>query len=626
MLFMGLSSFRLLSLHIAEAYDNRIPDYAAEILTQQSGGDMENWVTNTLPSMVGMSSPDWYCMALSSQGGYDLTAYQSALQTYLTTEDEPSATSRERLALSLLACSADIPAVCGDMLEQSAGEQGIMSWIFALHLLNNGVPSQRFTAQDVAETLIARQCADGGWSLPGTYGDPDVTAMAMQALAPNAGDGNVSAALERGVQFLSGAQLSSGAYRSYGTENPESTAQVWIALCCMGIDPLNDGRFIKDGSTLLDGILQYRIGDGQYAHTAGGGYSAMATVQTFLAYTAEDLLQSGKQPLFLYRNATDPVTEPEQPAETEPPVQTRRNTETQPRETQREQARQTTPPAHADQTDSRQDAQATQIAAAESAGTEGTAQRTSVTGKATAKATSSVTETSVSAEESTKSDKQETAAERTTVTVQTEPEEIHTTAPPADTRTDREKYPYRIPMTAGAAVIFGGAALIFFLRHNRSWKTYATLAGGCAAVIGLIWVIRVESPAQFYQSEQKTGGGTVTMAIRCDVICGMEGSERYPADGVIMPLTEFSISEGENGLELLYDAVKAYNLQIEVDGVSGDVVDTAYVRGIASLYEFDFGDLSGWTYTVNGERPDVGCGAYTLHDGDRVIWAYTVDL
>ena len=63
-----------------------------------------------------------------------------------------------------------------------------------------------------------------------------------------------------------------------------------------------------------------------------------------------------------------------------------------------------------------------------------------------------------------------------------------------------------------------------------------------------------------------------------------------------------------------------------MDGVSGETVETAYVRGIASLYEFDFGDLSGWTYEVNGERPPVGCGACVLHDGDRIDWIYTINL
>ena len=116
------------------------------------------------------------------------------------------------------------------------------------------------------------------------------------------------------------------------------------------------------------------------------------------------------------------------------------------------------------------------------------------------------------------------------------------------------------------------------------------------------------------------------MAIRCDVILSLPGAEAYPADGVILPETTFLLDENDTALDILYDAVKTYGLQIEVDGVSGDVIDNAYVRGIASLYEFDFGELSGWTYTVNGTRPSVGAGAFPLHDGDTVIWAYTVTL
>lgn len=189
---------------------------------------------------------------------------------------------------------------------------------------------------------------------------------------------------------------------------------------------------------------------------------------------------------------------------------------------------------------------------------------------------------------------------------------------------DAAGYPYRIPLTAAACVIFGGAALYFVIRKNRSVKTYLTLAGGFVLVTALIWLIRIDSPEQFYQETPRAGGGTVTMVIRCDAICGLPGSEVYPADGIILPETVFPIDVGETALELLYDAVKANALQIETDG--SEIAETAYVRGIASLYEFDFGDLSGWSYEVNGARPSVGCGAYTLHDGDRVEWVYTINL
>ena len=54
--------------------------------------------------------------------------------------------------------------------------------------------------------------------------------------------------------------------------------------------------------------------------------------------------------------------------------------------------------------------------------------------------------------------------------------------------------------------------------------------------------------------------------------------------------------------------------------------DMVYIAGINYLYEFDFGDLSGWIYHVNGSAPSVGCGEYILKDGDRIEWLYTCDL
>ena len=54
--------------------------------------------------------------------------------------------------------------------------------------------------------------------------------------------------------------------------------------------------------------------------------------------------------------------------------------------------------------------------------------------------------------------------------------------------------------------------------------------------------------------------------------------------------------------------------------------NTAYIEGIANLYEFDCGELSGWMYRVNGEFPNVGCSLYKLKDGDTVEWVYTCDL
>ena len=51
-----------------------------------------------------------------------------------------------------------------------------------------------------------------------------------------------------------------------------------------------------------------------------------------------------------------------------------------------------------------------------------------------------------------------------------------------------------------------------------------------------------------------------------------------------------------------------------------------YIAGIRYLYEFDFGDMSGWVYHVNGESPFIGCAGYKVKPGDVIEWMYTLDL
>ncbi len=533
-LFMILCSIRLLAPLHAASYDASVSQYAEDLLQTVSDGDVQNWLDETLPTQTGLGTADWYAMLLAARG-YDLSAYCTALQKHLDAEQPAAAVTCERMALVLAACEPTPPAVCTELLEQSAGKMGIMSWVFALHLINNGVPSETVTAADAVSELLTKQAPDGGWSFKGDVGDVDVTTMVMQALAPYRDTEAVSAAISEGIAFLSSVQLPSGAYQSFGVENPESTAQVWIALSLLDIDALEDARFIASGNTLLDGILQFRTEDGRFSHTLGGAVSDMATMQVYEALTAAELQQSG-QNLLLFHGDVPPLV---------------------------------LQPASASQKQ----------------------ETTSVT----------------------------TAASSTA-------EEIRTTATPAESKSQMEQYPYRLPLIAAAGIIFGAMTMVCVIRKRRSPKTYLTILCGFVITVALILFIKIETPEQFYENEARSGGGTVTMEIRCDAICGLSGSEGYPSDGVIMPLTAFAISEQETVLELLYDAVKAYELQIEVDGVSGEVMNTAYVRGISSLYEFDFGDLSGWTYTVNGERMSLGCGACPVQDGDRIVWYYTLDL
>lgn len=257
-------------------------------------GDVQAWL-DMPPEMT--TGAEWYVLALSHLGEYDFTACRAALRDALENTSAMAHTTRLKYALVLLAAGSGDPVISRTLAE-SAGQQGVMSHVYALHLMNSGVTAPRLSAEETVKTLLTLQYADGGWALRGAASDPDVTAMVLQGLAPHTGDEAVRTAVERGLDRLSALQRPEGDYASFGTPNPESTAQVIIALVELGIDPVTDARFIKDGVTLLDGIARYRLPEGGVSHTLGGPANANAATQVFLAESACELLRQGKPGLY----------------------------------------------------------------------------------------------------------------------------------------------------------------------------------------------------------------------------------------------------------------------------------------------------------------------------------------
>lgn len=96
-----------------------------------------------------------------------------------------------------------------------------------------------------------------------------------------------------------------------------------------------------------------------------------------------------------------------------------------------------------------------------------------------------------------------------------------------------------------------------------------------------------------------------------------------PEDGVILSC-DAEFSEGESVADILLRETKNAGILTEVTFTP--MYGSIYVEGIANLYEFDCGELSGWMYRVNGEFPNYGCSGYYPEDGDVVEWVYTCDL
>lgn len=259
---------------------------------------------------------EWLVIALARSGRDVPDSYYDsvvkAVQSAKGQLSDKKSTEYARTILALTAIGKDPADVGGyDLLAGLADMddvtyQGINGAIFALLALDSGkydVPAAaeggtQVTRDGLVAYILAQQFSDGGWALSGTSADPDVTAMALQALAPyRTGDETVDAAVDKGVQLLSDMQLSDGGYSSWGTLNSESCAQVLIALAALGIDPVSDSRFVKNGLTVLDALLAYAVSGG-FRHTVDGEADAIATEQALCALTAYARLLDGKTALY----------------------------------------------------------------------------------------------------------------------------------------------------------------------------------------------------------------------------------------------------------------------------------------------------------------------------------------
>ena len=222
-------------------------------------------------------------------------------------------TEYSRVILAVTAIGKDPSDVGGfDMLvpladfEQTVF-QGINGPIFALLALDSGnyeipentVGSTQATRDLYVDYIINAQLENGGWSLMGGEAEIDVTAMALQALAKYQDRKDVAEAVEKGLVILSERQNENGGYQYNATEQVscESVAQVIVALAELGIS-LDDPRFVKNGKTLLDGILQFQCSDGGFSHLMDGETDLLATEQAFYAMVAANRVAQGESSLY----------------------------------------------------------------------------------------------------------------------------------------------------------------------------------------------------------------------------------------------------------------------------------------------------------------------------------------
>ena len=222
-------------------------------------------------------------------------------------------TEYSRVILALTSIGVDARNVAGyNVLEGLADfdnviQQGVNGPIYALLALDShdyqipdveGV-ANKTNRDKLIDYILAQELSGGGWSLSGSSMDVDMTAAAIQALAPYYGSNNkVKLAVDTALEKLSQAQNKNGGFESWGVENCESCAQVIVALTSLGIDPDKEARFVKNGKSSIDALLEYGLDGGGFKHTKSGELNGMATEQAYYALAAYSRFIKGNSALF----------------------------------------------------------------------------------------------------------------------------------------------------------------------------------------------------------------------------------------------------------------------------------------------------------------------------------------
>ena len=183
-----------------------------------------------------------------------------------------------------------------DMVSElyNASGGGINGAIFSLIALDMGEYSIPGTANssrdDLIETLLSHEYGSDGFGI-------DMVAMLMQGLYPYQNHPvygeEVKKKLDHGIELFLGSKSAPKVEPldkdflgiSWGDANSESTAQVIIALCSMGIDPFTDHRFSRgpEDNIIVNWIDKFATPERDgFGHT-NNKYNFMATYQGMYA-------------------------------------------------------------------------------------------------------------------------------------------------------------------------------------------------------------------------------------------------------------------------------------------------------------------------------------------------------
>lgn len=274
---------------------------------------------------VGTSNGEWQILGLARAGKLSDTyreGYIANVEKYVQENgsaklSSSKSTENSRVIIALTALNYDVTNVKGYNLLEPLSDftyvkrQGINGAIYALIAFDTAdyeIPEAeegmvQTTREGLVDYILGRQLEDGGWNLSQSskISDLDMTAIAIQSLAPYYdNDEKVKNAVTKALNYISENQKDNGSVAVNSSQaNSETQAQVIVAITELGIDPMSDGRFIKNGNTLLDALTLFYLEEGEgFRHFLGGSYNQMSTEQAYYALTAYYRFADGQTSLF----------------------------------------------------------------------------------------------------------------------------------------------------------------------------------------------------------------------------------------------------------------------------------------------------------------------------------------
>ena len=305
----------------------------AQRVTKELNATMAQLAATVTEPVFGTTAGEWTVLCLARGGyyakdnAYFTDYYNRIVETVNTTATKVNmsgalhkskSTENSRLIVALSALGIDATSVGDwDLVEAYSAngfswikKQGLNGTIWALIALDSGnyATSDPTIRQQCIDAIVAAQHDDGGWSLMANKtfaSDPDITGMALTALYPYRDQREVAEACGEAFDCLSAIQNDDGTYSSGGAKCSESCSWVIVSTTTWGINPDTDSRFIKNGKSVVDGLLAHYLPDSAaFQHIIGAGSNAMATDQSCYALVAYDRFLNSKSALFDYSDVT----------------------------------------------------------------------------------------------------------------------------------------------------------------------------------------------------------------------------------------------------------------------------------------------------------------------------------